>query len=219
MKLFIRDNRLFLGLCTALCLVLGGLLLSIDKATLHLALNSYHASWLDTVMLLFSHEGIIDVVAIVLCLCFGRLGWTCFMGGAIAINGLLGQAIKHLVGTYRPEQWFIVHYPEVQLPLVQGFKLAHFNSFPSGHTVTFFTIAFAVSMMLPAKYKKAGVPFFFLLATIGGYSRIYLSMHFTTDVLGGIVLAVVGTICIYFATQKWHNTAFWNKRLVDIGKK
>lgn len=219
MKLFIRDNRLFLGLCTALCLVLGGLLLSIDKATLHLALNSYHASWLDTVMLLFSHEGIIDVVAIVLCLCFGRLGWTCFMGGAMAINGLLGQGVKHLVCAYRPEKWFMVHYPELQLPVVPGYKLAHFYSFPSGHTVIFFTIAFVASMMLPAKYKKVGVPIFFVLALIGAYSRIYISMHFTADILGGVVLAIGGTIGLYFATKKWHNTTFWKLRLWDLGKK
>lgn len=219
MKRFARDNRLFLCLCLGVCLVLAGLLLCLDKASLHLALNSYHAAWLDTVMCFFSHEGIIIAVALVMGLCLGRLGTFFLMGGACAINGLLAQVIKHIVGAYRPEQWFMIHYPEIQLPTASGVQLAHFYSFPSGHTVTFFTLAFAASVMLSPKYRKWLAPLFFVLAMVGGYSRIYMSMHFAEDVLGGILLAVLGTAGLYFISQRWHKTTIWNLRLWDLCKK
>lgn len=219
MKQFVRDNRFFLCLCLGLCLVLAGLLLNYDKASLHLALNSYHAAWLDTLMCFFSHEGIFIAMALVLSLCLGKLGLTCLMAGACAINGLLGQVVKHIFNAYRPEKWFMIHYPEIQLPIASDVPLAHFYSFPSGHTITFFTLAFAASIMLPTKYRKWLAPLFFVLAMVGSYSRIYMSMHFAADVLGGIILALLGTTGLYFATQRWHKTTIWNLKLWDLGKK
>jgi undecaprenyl-diphosphatase len=58
-------------------------------------------------------------------------------------------------------------------------------SFPSGHTMTAFSIALVVSYFYPA---LQGVLFFFALSI--ACSRIVLGMHFLSDVLAGIVLGV-----------------------------
>lgn len=63
-------------------------------------------------------------------------------------------------------------------------------SFPSGHTSISFTVAFALYF---AKEKKLFYPIV-IFASLVAFSRLYLYVHYPTDVLGGIV---VGAICGY----------------------
>jgi undecaprenyl-diphosphatase len=58
-------------------------------------------------------------------------------------------------------------------------------SFPSGHTMTAFSIALVVSYFYPG----LEAPLFFLALSIG-VSRVVLGMHFLSDVLAGAVLGV-----------------------------
>lgn len=58
-------------------------------------------------------------------------------------------------------------------------------SFPSGHTASGFSAAFALWM----QNRKLGVPALVLAAFIG-FTRLYLYVHFPTDVLGGALLGV-----------------------------
>lgn len=59
-------------------------------------------------------------------------------------------------------------------------------SFPSGHTSSSFAAAVVIYCMCP---KKIGIPALVLAALIS-VSRIYVGVHYTTDVLAG---ALVGT--------------------------
>jgi undecaprenyl-diphosphatase len=56
-------------------------------------------------------------------------------------------------------------------------------SFPSGHTMTAFSMALVVSFF----YPTLEWPLYFLAASIG-VSRVVLGMHFLSDVLAGAVL-------------------------------
>jgi undecaprenyl-diphosphatase len=58
-------------------------------------------------------------------------------------------------------------------------------SFPSGHTMTAFSVALVVSYF----YPSLEAPLFFLAISIA-VSRIVLGMHFLSDVLAGVVLGV-----------------------------
>ena len=58
-------------------------------------------------------------------------------------------------------------------------------SFPSGHTMTAFSIALVVSYFYPSLEALL----FFLALSIG-LSRIVLGMHYLSDVLAGVVLGV-----------------------------
>ena len=73
-------------------------------------------------------------------------------------------------------------------------------SFPSGHTMTAFSIALVVSYFYPA----LEAPLFFLAISIA-VSRIVLGMHFLSDVLAGMVLGVaLGCASITtFASLGW----------------
>ena len=58
-------------------------------------------------------------------------------------------------------------------------------SFPSHHAFRAFSIAIIVGMHFPRSF-----PYLICTAAIIGFSRIYLSRHYLSDVLAGILLAV-----------------------------
>jgi len=58
-------------------------------------------------------------------------------------------------------------------------------SFPSGHTMT----AFSIALVLSYFYRGVGLPLYFMAASIA-ISRVVLGMHFLSDVLAGAVLGV-----------------------------
>ena len=61
----------------------------------------------------------------------------------------------------------------------------HGWSFPSGHTASGFAAAFALWF----QNRKLGT-LALLLATFIGFTRLYLYVHFPTDILGGIALGL-----------------------------
>ena len=65
-------------------------------------------------------------------------------------------------------------------------------SFPSGHTMS----SFAATIVLLYMDKKIGI-IAFLLAFLIGFSRLYLYVHFSTDVLAGVIIGIlIGILAI-----------------------
>lgn len=102
---------------------------------------------------------------------------------SLAINALFTNiTLKDLIARPRP-----FHVSDQILPLI---PLPSSFSFPSGHTSGSLTAAFALYKTTPKKY---GVPAVILAALIG-LSRIYVGVHYPTDVLGGLAVAIVSSI-------------------------
>lgn len=105
--------------------------------------------------------------------------------GVIVTNLLL----KNIVARPRP-------FAEIEalIPLIA--KPTDF-SFPSGHTTASFAVALVMLRMLP---KKIGIPAV-VLAALVAFSRLYLGVHYPTDVLAGFVVALVGSSLVVWGVR------------------
>lgn len=108
-------------------------------------------------------------------------------GGALALGAMLLGALctnvvlKHLVA--RPRPWLMVE------GLVHLIEEGDPNSFPSGHTTAAFASCVVWFRTLPWKWGRVTA----LVAAVGmGFSRLYVGVHYPSDVLGGMA---VGTLC------------------------
>lgn len=84
-------------------------------------------------------------------------------------------------------------------------------SFPSGHTST--SIGAALPFLMKAN-KKAGIPIF-IVAILIGLSRIYVHVHYPTDVLAGMIVGVIAGLLAVLLLDK----VFFPKVVPAIEKK
>lgn len=104
------------------------------------------------------------------------------------ISGIIHHVIKIILGRYRPRYLFSENLYGVS-PF--NFDIAY-NSFPSGHTQTIFSICIALSIVYP-RYSAI----FWLLAVAVGASRIILLAHYPSDVIFGAYLGVMIAILLH----------------------
>ena len=212
----------FLVPTIVLALILAVALLIVPKAELHLALCQPHTPFLETIIPFFTN--LVDWLPylIVVLLLFYRAGWSTFLASNLLLTTLIVQPIKHIVHAPRPLTWFAEYMPDITLPLVEGVRMNHWLSFPSGHTATFFALFFCVSIILCAENIKGKyiLSFLcFLCASFGAYTRIYLSQHFALDIFAGILIAVCSTLILYFFLVKnTKNTQFWDWNVQKLRK-
>lgn len=200
-----------------LLMVVLGLQYVYPKPELHLLLNSYHTSLQDTFFKYYSMlaEWPLYILAL-LPILWKKIQMTIFFALCELSGGAVLQILKHLISTDRPVSVF-EHYPNLMLPLVDGVSMHHSNSFPSGHASTFFVFCTCCALILAYHYslkskKEYHRNFFlitlsmltlFVLATLGAYSRIYLSQHFLSDVcMGSIIGFVTPFLVFYFGRDK-----------------
>ena len=78
-------------------------------------------------------------------------------------------------------------------------------SFPSGHTSSAFTFAMAIALVL----KKKGVSVAaFIFAFLMGISRIYVGVHYPTDVIVGAFVGIVYAIIGYVIFAKLYDVVY-----------
>lgn len=212
----------FLVPTIVLAFVLGIALLITPKAELHLALCQPHTTGLDTIVPIITN--LVDWLpyVVVVLLLFYRAGWATFLASNLLLSTIIVQPIKHIVCAPRPLTYFAENMPDISLPLVEGVRMNHWLSFPSGHTTTFFVLFFTLSIILceeDIKGKNILSFICFLCASFGAYTRIYLSQHFALDVFAGILFALFSTLVLYFfLVKKSKNNQFWDWRVQKLKK-
>lgn len=172
-------------------------IVSLDTTLIFWIQNHLVAGGLSPLMIGLSTLGNIGAVWILLgavLLCSKKYrcaGIAIFIGLAFSLlvgNGML----KHLVMRARP----CMDYPwmPMQLPV----PAANDFSFPSGHTFGSFAAAAA---LFPGVRRRWGIAALLLAGAIG-FSRIYLFMHYPSDVFAGAVLGICfGSLAWYLSCQ------------------
>ena len=100
---------------------------------------------------------------------------------SLGLTSLMGAGIiKHAVKRVRP-----CHSLEEDEQLI---KKPKYYSFPSGHTASSFSVVSVVTFSQCPFYVIVPI---FLVASIIGFSRVYLRVHYLTDVVVGFFLGIV----------------------------
>jgi membrane-associated phospholipid phosphatase len=147
-------------------------------------LQSLATPWLDTVMGAITQLGSEYFYLVALCFLY----WCVEVRGTMRLfvifllSVYIGGALKELVGRLRPFQ----EYPE----LIQArfTDTAPDLAFPSAHALHSTVFWGSLAMMMRRRWLYIVAPILVLLI---GFSRLYLGLHWPTDVLGGLVLGLV----------------------------
>ena len=101
---------------------------------------------------------------------------------ALAVGALITDAaLKNIVERTRP--------CEAIPGLVRLIEAQSDFSFPSGHTCASFAAAFALYKTLPGK-RKIWKVLCIVLAVLISFSRLYVGVHYPTDVLAGALIGL-----------------------------
>lgn len=114
----------------------------------------------------------------------------CSLAGSFIINNLF---LKNLVARIRPYETIT----ELELLI----ERQHDLSFPSGHSAASFTAAMVLYKLLPRKY---GIPAIVLAALIS-LSRIYVGVHYPSDILAGVLSGTLIALATVKLAQKFQN--------------
>ncbi|MGQ7947476.1 phosphatase PAP2 family protein [Flavobacterium sp. WC2509] len=115
-----------------------------------------------------------------------------FIGESLAASVFISLALKSITKRDRPYET----YPEIENVTEESSY-----SFPSAHTSVAFSTATTLSMAYPKWYVIAPS---FIWAGAVGYSRMYLGVHYPTDVLAGAIVGS-GSAFLCYKLNKWIN--------------
>ncbi|QUH25353.1 phosphatase PAP2 family protein [Serpentinicella alkaliphila] len=166
---------------------LTNLILETDKELFCFINSKNHYRYLNIFMRNITHLGS-TVFSILLPLFLMSLNNKSFQVGKtiaihLVINQVIVQVIKRLVNRPRP-------YKILKDLALSNVPKCNY-SFPSGHTNAAFTTALILGKFFPLFSLV-----FLTLAFLVGVSRIYLGVHYPTDVLCGIIIAHLATIIL-----------------------
>lgn len=161
-------------------------------------LQTLHTPLFDSIMLFITAITDKGAAGILLCLVLlSRKRWR-----KVGVVMLLALIIGHLFGSVLLKNVFARVRPcNVNLAVEMLIKRPHSFSFPSGHT----TLTFAAIMTL---YFAHWHKLFFIAVVVGAlvcFSRMYLYVHFPTDILAGMCVGILSAYVAWVIVQKFYN--------------
>lgn len=151
---------------------------------------------LNEILQFYTNLGNAGLIAILTCAVLLILPKTRSVGLAAAVSLfieflIVNVLLKNAVARIRPYE------------VIEGLecitKLATDYSFPSGHTGSCFAVATVMFLKLPKRY---GVPALFL-AVLMAYSRLYVGVHYPTDVLAAFLIGVLVAVVVCRVISHW----------------
>ena len=136
------------------------------------------------------HDGIALIIISLILMLFKktRKAGSAMLAGIIVGAVFTNLTIKPLVS--RPRPYTFTDSPVYQWWLNAGAQVESDRSFPSGHTTS--AMAMVTGLFCVTNKKVSWLAFFF--AIFMGMSRIYLCVHYPTDVIGGLIIGAIGGV-------------------------
>ncbi len=156
---------------------------TIDFQILYFIQEHLRCTALDAVMPVITYSGSAGIIWIITAFILIMIKKYRVCGMKMLIGMMAGLIIgnlllKNLIARERP-CW-------IDTELQMLIPVPHDYSFPSGHT----TASVISAVMLMQETKKLGIPAC-ILASLIAFSRMYLFVHFPTDILGGLILGLI----------------------------
>ena len=189
-------------------------LLHIDTEIL-LAINGWHAPWADTLMWIISAKATwIPLYVLLIGLLVWRyrkpamtgVKWLQRVPACVVIILMIALAVgaadfiasgilKDLVARPRPTR-----VPELEgvLHLVNGYKSGRYG-FVSSHAANTMACALLFSLIWRNKIATVGL---MLWVAANCYSRMYLGVHYPTDILGGLLIGAAVAVAAYVVLRR-----------------
>ena len=184
---------------------------ALDKE-LFLALNSWHATWLNPIMVFFSSQIIwLPMIALLLYVAFKKLDQKSFIIfllfmilTVIASDVTSSYVLKNIVQRLRP-----CRVPEIKEIFNNfGQKCGGRFGFVSSHAAN--SVCILVFSFLALKIKSIMLQALWLLPLLVCFSRIYLGVHYPGDILGGVLVGTFwGSLLAwcFISRDSWSKTA------------
>jgi undecaprenyl-diphosphatase len=190
------------------------LLSSLYDSNLFMAFDQIITSWVSTIFpseflpfFIFitdvgSYRITLPILFIVVLYLLYKREYLLFVLAVLTYNGV--RSINHFLKGF---------FERDRPPLLDRLVEAHYYSFPSGHSMN--SIAFygllcwlllQLSVLQNKKWRVTIISLFSVLILFIGLSRIYLRVHYPTDVIGGFLAGstyLVGSILIFRLFQRW----------------
>lgn len=164
------------------------MLYEIDRAVFYLINNSMHWAVLDPVMVLVTEKPYVffSIALLVLVpkyrsglvvpLVLSLIAW--------GLSDLTGNFFKHLFERQRPFE---------VLDHVNRLVSAGSFAFPSNHAANAFAFATGIAWF----FRKAAIPFL-VIAMIVALSRVYVGVHYPSDIIAGSILGTAVSFCVLY---------------------
>ncbi|HDK7161053.1 TPA: phosphatase PAP2 family protein [Clostridium botulinum] len=167
---------------------------NIDIYLLDFIYKSIGNDFLDKIMIFITSIGNLGLIWIAISVFlliskkYRRVGMLCI--ASLILSSLIGEVVlKNLVQRGRP------------FTAIEGINLLvkapKSFSFPSGHTAS----SFAVATIIGRKIKNFKLPIYILAFAIA-FSRLYLYVHYPSDVLVGTLIGIISANIILYIYNK-----------------
>ncbi|MBI2257906.1 MAG: phosphatase PAP2 family protein [Flavobacteriia bacterium] len=175
-------------------------LIDIDRQIV-LFINGANNPFIDELMWQISGRLIwIPLYLLIFFLAYKKFGWrlavfyAVFTFSCFAFSDLLSNQIKYVFERLRPShnEFFNGKLHLYQISRKEFYTGGSFG-FVSSHASNFFTLSFSFFLILGKTYPKMKY-ILFIISALVCYSRIYLGVHYLSDIIGG---AIVGTFIAF----------------------
>lgn len=198
---FLKKNWLFFSLYGLGLLVLGVLQLLYTQAQLMQWVNIRNNPVADEFFTYATYLGdgaFFVIVCVILTIYNWRVGFVGF--ASFALSSLTSLFLKTIVFPNSPRPLKFFEHSTYEYHLIKGLDIHSYNSFPSGHTTSAFAV-FGLLAFLDSRKNRGW--FYFAIAFLTGYSRVYLFQHFVEDTYAGSMVGTVSSVFIYLFLYRW----------------